>query len=314
MTVAVSLLLTAAVVGWIAPRGIGKLDTRRHDPLVLLACWAASVATTITTAAACVALALIPDHGLNQSLLSVLHGCWSSVQHGSPPKVEEGAGALGLAFLVALAIRIGLVGARAGAQRRRVREEHIELLRMAARRDGTAPVILWLSHDRPLAFSLAGRHRVVVATEGLARHLDHREVSAVLEHERAHLRGRHHLLVAGAEVLAAAIPCVPLFRQARRAVPELVELAADVAAVRRCGAAVVRSALVAVVAHGAPENSLAMARDAVEVRLARLARVGPPVGRLRRMLACGLAGSATALLPLLLATGVFVLIAAWACG
>jgi hypothetical protein len=51
---------------------------------------------------------------------------------------------------------------------------------------------------------------------------DHR----VLEHERAHPTGRHHLVLSLANALRAVLSCIPLFRQAPAALRELVELAA----------------------------------------------------------------------------------------
>ncbi len=144
------------------------------------------------------------------------------------------------------------------------------MLRIAGRREARYPGTLWLAHDRPLAFSLTGRCGVIVATDGLSRHLPGPAVDAVLAHERAHLAGRHHLLIAAADALRSALAFVPLFRHAPGAVRDLVELAADVAAVRRCGASAVRSALVSVSGHGTPRSALGMARDAVDLRLARL--------------------------------------------
>jgi beta-lactamase regulating signal transducer with metallopeptidase domain len=78
---------------------------------------------------------------------------------------------------------------------------------------------------------------------------------SVLAHERAHLTGRHHLLVAVAQALRATLPFVPLFRRAPSAVRDLVELAADLAAVHACGPAAVRNALLTVTRHGTPATS-----------------------------------------------------------
>nr|WP_248782549.1 M48 family metalloprotease [Lentzea albidocapillata] len=88
------------------------------------------------------------------------------------------------------------------------------MLRLAGRREPGAHPTVWLDHDRPLAFSLPGKPGLVVATEGLRRHLTPEEVDAVLDHERAHLNGRHHLLVAAADAVAAALPILPLFKRA----------------------------------------------------------------------------------------------------
>jgi Zn-dependent protease with chaperone function len=66
-----------------------------------------------------------------------------------------------------------------------------------------------IDHEAPAVYCLPGRHgRVVVATAAL-RALDDERLAAVLAHERAHLRQRHHLLRATAEALAVALPFVP---------------------------------------------------------------------------------------------------------
>jgi Zn-dependent protease with chaperone function len=50
------------------------------------------------------------------------------------------------------------------------------------------------------------------------------QLAAVLAHERAHQRGRHHLLVSLAGSLAASFPRVPAFRHGHEQVARLVEL------------------------------------------------------------------------------------------
>jgi hypothetical protein len=176
-------------------------------------------------------------------------------------------------------------------------------LRFAGRADGNT---LWLAHDRPVAFSLGGTHGVIVATDGLARHLGERGASAVLEHGRAHPTGRHHLVVSLANALRAVLACIPLFRQAPAALCELVELAADVAAIRKCGVPAVRAALLEVSACGAPDIALTMARDAVDVRLDRRAYCAPAPSRFRSAMTCWIAGVAAVVLPFLTAAAVLL--------
>jgi beta-lactamase regulating signal transducer with metallopeptidase domain len=217
-------------------------------------------------------------------------------------------------LLIAFAARLVIVSVRGFQRRARKRQENLEVLRLVGRRPAAGPSdLLWLAHDRPLAFSMAGRPGIVVATEGLSRHLDHHSVEAVLAHERAHLAGRHHLLVATADAVHATLPFVPLFRQAPRAIRDLVELAADVAAVRDCGAPAVRTALLGVARHGAPSTSLAMAQDAVDLRLARLRHGTRPPGRVRQAVACGLTGVTAAILPFLAGTGLLLSVAVITC-
>lgn len=313
MIAALTLLAGALAAGWLVPGLLARVDLRRRDPLLVLVAWLVSMAGAALAAATGVLLLLLPDHGPGASLLAAIHSCWSAIQHGSPPRVEELAGLLGVALLAVLAARVAVVFVRGARRRARIREENLEVLRIAGRSVQGPPDVLWLAHDRPLAFSMAGRPGVVVATEGLTRHLPEDAVTAVFAHERAHLAGRHHLLVAAAEALRATLPFVPLFRHAPRAIRELVELTADVAAVRACGPDAVRAALLGVGRHGTPSTALAMAQDAVDLRLARLRHAGRPPGRLRRTISCGLTALTAAALPFLTGTGLLLGIAFITC-
>jgi hypothetical protein len=138
-------------------------------------------------------------------------------------------------------------------------------------------------------------------SDALRRGLTPAAVRAALEHERAHLRGRHHLLVAVVETLAAALPACPLLRAAPAAVKDLVELAADAGAARRCGAAAVREALCGVTGQASPAFGLAMAGRLTQARLMRLA-VGS-VGATPTVRLAGSAAVALAALALPAATG-----------
>lgn len=297
MTVALALLLGAALVGWLAPRRLVRLA----DPVVALVAWFVSVVAVITTVAGAMFLLVIPDHGLG--VLTVFHHCWDSLQHGSGPTVEAVSGLTGTAALTALLTRVAVVGRRTARQRAQEGRRHLDVLRIAARREAGPHPTLWLEHDRPLAFSLAGKPGVVVATDGLHRHLTPAQVEAVLTHERAHLEGRHHLLVTIGDVVAATLPFLPLFKHAAIAIREFVEMAADTAAVRAHGADNVRVALLRVAGHGAPGAALAMSRDAVETRLARLQQRRSAPSTVRRLLSCGLAGATAMVLPAIAAAG-----------
>ncbi|HEX6358191.1 M56 family metallopeptidase [Actinophytocola sp.] len=312
MNAALTLLAGAAVAGWLVPGLLARADLRRRDPVPLIVAWLVSGTAVLLAAAVGVVLLLLPNHGPSPSLLAAAHSCWSAVQHGSPPRVEEVAGLVGVALLVALVARLVVVSARGFRQRGRKRQDNLAVLRMVAR--PATGDILWLAHDEPLAFSMTGRPGVVVATEGLTRHLDRRAVAAVLAHEMAHLTGRHHLLIAIADALRAAAPFVPLCRQAPRAIRALAELAADGTAARACGPAAVRTALLRVTRHdNLPSTSLAMARDAVALRLARLRRGPPQRSGLRRTVSCGLVGVMAAAVPFLAGTAFLLGIAVLTC-
>ncbi|MEU0880434.1 M56 family metallopeptidase [Lentzea sp. NPDC005914] len=306
MTVALALLLGSLLVGWLAPRHLVRIE----DPVVALVAWLTSVVAVIGTTAVAMVLLFVPGHGLE--LVSAVHNCWQSLRHGTAPDVEELGGVVGIALLSCLLARVGVVGRKTARRRTEEGRRHLDVLRIAARREPGAHPTLWLEHDDPLAFSLAGKPGVVVATEGLHRHLTPAQVGAVLAHERAHLDGRHHLLVTIGDVIAATLPFLPLFKLAAVAIREFVEMAADTAAVRAHGAEAVRVALVRVSGHGAPGAALAMSRDAVELRLERL-RQGTVPGPARRLLSCGFAGAAAMVMPAVAASGLLTAVMLFAC-
>ncbi|RSM87605.1 M56 family peptidase [Kibdelosporangium aridum] len=305
MTGALALLFGVVVVGWGLPRLLNRADLWRHDPLPVMVGLLVAMAGLVIAAVAGVALLLVPGHGVVPPLLGVLHHCWSALRHGSPPRVEELVGLLGAVVLLGITLRVVIVGPGARWRRARTRRKHLS--------EAGSPSTWWLAHDRPLAFSLAGRPGVIVATDGLAEHLDPAAVGAVLAHERAHLRGRHHFLVGLVESLATALPFIPLFRLAPRMMRQLVELAADVAAVREYGAPAVRTALLTVSGHGSPGVALAMGRDSVAIRLQRLRDGGMPTGRLRRAVSCGVAGAGGVLVPFLAGAVMLLVLAVLTC-
>jgi Zn-dependent protease with chaperone function len=267
--------------------------------------------SVVTTAALAVTLLLLPDHG--SPGLALVHECWSSLEHGLAPRVEAVGGVVGVVLLVGLLVRLAVVSVRGARRRARTRRDHLDVLRITARREPDSPGTLWLDHDEPMAFSLAGTPGVVVATEGLNRRLTHEQVEAVLAHERAHLDGRHHLLVAAGDALSTMLPFLPLFRRAPAVVRELVELAADAAAVRTCGVETVRAALLRVSGGGAPASALAMGRDSVQVRLDLLARPRRRPDSLRSLLAYGVACATAIALPVITAFAGLVTVIVVAC-
>lgn len=188
---------------------------------------------------------------------------------------------------------------------RSTHRKHVDLLQGIVRVEPGRYPLLWLEYPEPVAYSIAGcgaLQPVIIVSRALADRLPARDLAAVLEHERAHLRGRHHLLVGLAEALAVALPRLPLMRTSPVLVRTLVELAADRAAARIHSAATVRAALVAMGVAGTPGHSLAMGRDAVSVRL-RWLEAANPTGRGRQMATAGLAGISAALAPAAIGAG-----------
>jgi Zn-dependent protease with chaperone function len=105
-----------------------------------------------------------------------------------------------------------------------------------------APIRL-LDHPHAVAYGLPGYRPQVVLTRGAVDALAGAELDAVLAHEQAHARGRHDLVVQPFVAWARTFPFLPSARRAVAAVGLLVELLADDAALRQCGASDLRSAI-----------------------------------------------------------------------
>lgn len=156
-----------------------------------------------------------------------------------------------------------VVVAAAVLRSRRADHTHLRSLRSLVeetdRVDGVA--VWWIADDEPVAYSLrgsvAGGRGVVIASTAL-QDLPSDRRDAVIGHEIAHVRGRHHVTVEASRSLRSALRAVPLLRRAAAEVAVLVELLADRrAATERGGVAAVRGALVE---FGAPAGRVAVLR------------------------------------------------------
>jgi beta-lactamase regulating signal transducer with metallopeptidase domain len=150
-------------------------------------------------------------------------------------------------------------------------------------------------HASPYADSAAGRPHTIVVTRGALEALDRPHLDAVLAHERAHLRGRHHLLLAATRGLAGALPRVGLFTAGAAEIARLLEMCADERAARSHDRHLLLGALLALSgAATLPAGALGATGAGLLDRAERLA--GPPL-RGQRARARLLLSVALALLP-----------------
>ncbi|MGO1050383.1 M56 family metallopeptidase [Crossiella sp. CA198] len=271
MTLALGLLLAAVLVATVGP--VYLLGTVRPSvrPGLALAGWISSLVLVPLCAVISATLLLLPWWSGLDGAIGMADSCVNLV-HAEGVVDWLDLLRLGAALvLFGLLGWVGLVAVRMVRAQRRWRDEHVSLLRSVCRAGRDR--VLWLEEDQPVAYSVGGRSGCVVATRGVAA-LSAPQRDAVLAHEYAHLRGRHHLLVLLAGIMGAALPFIPLCRKAAGTVPVLVELAADAAAAREHGPGPVRAALLAVREHGTPAAALAMSRDAVDARLCWLDQQG----------------------------------------
>ena len=184
------------------------------------------------------------------------------------------------AFTVTLAARVGRSLLRARASSRRHARSAYIVGRRVAGVDG-----LVLDAPQKMAYCLGGRPETIVVTSAAIATLEPPHLDAVLAHERAHLAGRHHLLLAVTRALAASLPRIRLFTVAETEIAGLLEMCADDTAARRHGTAVLLAAILAL-AGADPIPSAALGANTVGVcaRVARLADPDTAVARVRARL------------------------------
>jgi len=176
---------------------------------------------------------------------------------------------------------------------------HAQTARLVGRPEPVLGAVL-VEHAQPAAYCVAGRQPTVILTTAAVQELDPGQLDAVLAHERAHLAGRHHRLLALARIGREVLPFLPLMRDAEQQVARLVELHADDAATRARDPRLLATALVVLATGAGPAPALAAgATDSVQ-RIHRLLGPSEPLGRARRQLLRA-AAAALAAAPVLLA-------------
>jgi Zn-dependent protease with chaperone function len=98
------------------------------------------------------------------------------------------------------------------------------------------PLVHVVASRRPIAYSFGGSAGGVVVSRGLLALLDDEERDAVLAHELAHLRLRHHRLLRFAQVVSTALgAAVPAAADAAAFLARELEVIADQAAASQVG-------------------------------------------------------------------------------
>lgn len=191
-------------------------------------------------------------------------------------QLDEDLGIQGYAVLAVPLCVTGLVlarlllsGHRVGTRLRQLRRRHRRLVDvLAADHDG----VRVLEHEAPTAYCVPGLRSRVVVSSGAVASLREDELAAVLDHERAHVRARHDLVIEAFTVLQEAFPAVVTSRDALDEVRLLVEVLADRAASGRHGAEALVRALSALATGSvpAPGSALAASEVGLQARLALL--------------------------------------------
>lgn len=269
-------------------------------PRLAIAAWQTLAASVLLSlGAAGLALAISLPH-VRADLARLLNLCAENLGHGYAAPGGIAVATLGLALVLALIVRTTWYAVHVGRSERREQAARVAVLDLVGRTD-IFPGAVVIEHDAPYAFCIGGRRHRVVVTTALLTTLSPRQLDAVLAHEAAHLRQRHHLaLVICRSLFGTLAPLLPAFRRALPQVRLYAELSADDRARRDVGDRPLREALATLACLPAPAGALAATAHDVEARLLRL------TGRHRRLsrtgsAVTGIAIGAALLVPLGLA-------------
>ncbi|MFB6901377.1 M56 family metallopeptidase [Streptomyces hydrogenans] len=298
MNAAPALLGYAALVGVTAPRVLLRSAWPHRAPALGVTVWLALTVTFVLAVALAAAQLASPTEHLHAGLVGLLHSCGV----GSGPAVPDP----GATDAPTVALPAVVLGAWAGAVAHRLLRAG---LRRARHRDRLDKVgvrcprlrVTVLPHATPGAYCLPGLRARIVVSDAAVRLLSARQLDAVVEHERAHVAGRHHLPLAAAEGFGALFRRLPLARHVRDQVALLLEMSADDRALRRHPDAVLATAMYELAGGRTPRGAFGAAGPSPAVlRMKRI--LGPrraPHPALRSALAS--AAASAPFLPLLVA-------------
>lgn len=262
ITVYVPFVVTALLTA-LAPPLARRLTPRP-------AAWALACAALVTAVGWTGSLALLAFTAVAQIPQVAAEGRWSvTVLRAEDPVYL----AVAAASAVVLALNVVSLGRAAVRQVRHI----VRARRECARLPGDTELAV-LDDETPQAFALPGASGRIVVSRGMLRCLDGDEREALLAHERAHLRGRHHLFLTVWRLTAAVNP---LLRPVADAGAFVLERWADEEAAAQVGDRTVVARAVgraALAASGASRGvALAATGGAVPQRVRAL--LAPPPAR-----------------------------------
>jgi hypothetical protein len=212
-------------------------------------------------------------------VLATVTGSWVAATGALVRSVHPLPVLIGWCAVMAATVRVGWAYVVTFRNVRSRGVAHGRMVAVLGHRDPRLGVMM-VEAAEPLVYCLRQPAPMVVITTGARHLLDEAQLSAALAHERAHLAGRHHLLLAVALTARRAVPWLPLFAQAEPALYGLLEMRADDIAAGTYGRRTVAAAIAAMSTRQAPTGALGAAGPSALARAIRLCRT-EPVWRVR---------------------------------
>jgi Zn-dependent protease with chaperone function len=280
---AVCLLVYAWLLLTIGAARLARAGWTDRAPRLAIAAWLALNSSAVGSVILGGLALVVPTERVSYQLAGLLAACEHAIRaRYAHPGGAALAGA-GVALTFAVPARVCWCLARMLATAWRDGQRHCRQLRAVGRADQRLGAVV-VDYNELAAYSLPGARQPVVLTTAAIEALDDAQLTAVLAHERAHQRGRHHLLVLVAGSLASAFPRVLAFRHGHEQVTHLVELLADDAAAKTSPRLTVAEALLALSAPAMTVPfALGAGGSATGTRIRRLLRASAPLSRPRAM-------------------------------
>jgi Zn-dependent protease with chaperone function len=305
VTIAVVLVAYAVCVGTLGARMLGRAKWTARAPLLAMVTYLAAGWSVVAALGLAGLTLAVHTTALGGGLSHLIGACVLRLRATYATPGGAMVAGLGLTLAGAVVARTALSAMTHLRAAGRQALQHAQTARLVGRPEPALGATL-IDHPQPAAYCVAGRDPTVVLTTGAVQALDADQLAAVLAHERAHLTGRHHRLIAMARIGRQVLPFVPLMRDADAQVARLAEMHADDAATRTCEPAPLATALVILAAGASPAPALAAAATDAVQRIERMLGPAEPLGRTRRRLLRTTA-AALALAPVLLALAPAVL-------
>lgn len=303
MTLGLALVAWATVVATLSPAVAARAPSLVRYPRLGLAFWLGCTLSFAVSAVGFVVVTALDDGALRDHLLDLLRSCAMAMHPSGDLSMWSWLALVNLP-LVATVLLVRAVH-RSSARRRMLRR-HQDGISILGRRHARVDAVV-VDHDEVGAYSFPGTPGLVVLTSAATTVLTERELDAVVAHERAHIRGRHHFALRVTSVLAP-IPWLPFFRTVRRQVSFLLERLADESACKAVDRNSLASALRVVTSADLPLGALGIASAYAEVRAYM---IGQPRSAPRLRVAAGVIVCAALAIAPVAITGLAITSLAW---
>lgn len=276
LVAAITLGFVAILLAWPVPALLPGAKWAYRRPTLGLLVW--QLVALVGGTSMIGSLVLLGAATFADDIPDAANGMWRFVTHNELPEGSSVWSLLALsgALFLTAHLLLNLLVTVVYAERERTR--HAQLITLLSEPMSDRPGTRLIDTPAPVAYCLPGALKsITVLTAGLIELLDDEELRAVIEHERAHVRLRHDIVLIFFTAWKVSLPWLPTARNASREVALLLEMHADDNALTHVGRGSLARAITVVAEGGAlpkrSELSAAMPESTPKELRARLLRL-----------------------------------------